>query len=299
MQPKPSAVQPPLDPRFEDIWRDHRPYLLGPAARMLRDAGEGEDIVQEAFSRLSRAGLDDIDDVRGWLAVVVRRLCLDRIGSAHARRELAPASDVMEAVLATRVGLDPDADPADRVTLDDQIQLALAIVLDRLSPAERSAFVLHDVFGFPFAAVADIVGRSATACRQLASRARRAIRSELPPRQDDDHVEPHQILTERFIAACAGGDLDALLAILEPDVVGEATLVDGARLGRNVGADAVASGALRFFGPRSGTTLIPVPARDEPCIVAVGHDGVFAVVTMETSDDRAIRHITSRVKRPR
>lgn len=114
--------------------------------------------------------------------------------------------------------------PADRATLDDEIQLALAMVLDRLTPAERTAFVLHDVFGFPFEAVGAIVGRTDAACRQLASRARRSIRAGDVGGYGDVEITRQRILTERFIAACAGGDITELMAVLDPDVVGVATL---------------------------------------------------------------------------
>src|SRR5213595_2385467 len=163
-----------VDPRFDAAWREDRGRMLGLARRMLGDAAEAEDVVQEAFGRLARVDLDELEDVHGWLAVVVRRLCLDRIRSARVRHESTTLGSLPDGVIS----LPPElaADPADRITLDDQVQLALAVVLDRLSPAERTAFVLHDIFGFPYAAVGEIVGRSTAACRQLASRARRAIR---------------------------------------------------------------------------------------------------------------------------
>src|SRR5262245_60157670 len=148
---------------------------------MLGDRVEAEDVVQEAFARLHRVEDGDIDDVRAWMTVVVRRLCIDRIRSARQRRELpVDANDELTLDTAERAPLFREGgsdDPADRVTLDDEVQLALAVVLDRLTPAERTSYVLHEVFGYPFDAVAEIVGRTPSACRQLASRARRAIRS--------------------------------------------------------------------------------------------------------------------------
>ena len=128
---------------------------------MLHGRSDAEDVVQEAFSRLARANVDEIDDLRGWLTVVVRRVCLDYLSSAHTRHESTPGYLTDDGTQA--LGQRP-ADPADRVTLDDQVQLALALVLDRLSPAERTAFVLHDVFGFPFDAVGELVGRTPTTC---------------------------------------------------------------------------------------------------------------------------------------
>src|SRR5205823_4555438 len=152
----------------------------------------------------------------GWLAVVARRLCLTRLRAAHVRHE---AVGVEAQIVA-------DADPIDRVTLDDEVQAALAVVLDALTPAERTAFVLHDVFGFPFDAVAAIVGRTPAAVRQLASRARRAIRrDQLPSAAAFSDTREHDIAVERFIAACAGGDIGALVAVLDPDVDGHAELL--------------------------------------------------------------------------
>src|SRR5689334_19911499 len=158
------------DRDFDVAWRTYRPRLVAQAARTLHDHAAAEDVVQEAFRRLSAVPVDEIADTGGWLSVVVRRLCLNRLHSAFARHE-GPVGATFALDIA-------EADPADRVTLDDEVQLALAVVLDRLTPPERTAFVLHDVFGFPFGAVGAIVGRTPVACRQLASRARRSIRAE-------------------------------------------------------------------------------------------------------------------------
>jgi len=184
--------------------------MLGLARRTLGDTTEAEDVVQEAFGRLARVDLDELEDVMGWLAVVVRRLCLDRIRSAHFQHESVTLASLPDGVIS----LPPElaADPADRITLDDQVQLALAVVLDRLTPAERTSFVLHDIFGFPYAAVGETVGRWTAACRQLASRARRAIREGSDGRRDDIRRadienEQHRAVSERFIEACAGGDI--------------------------------------------------------------------------------------------
>ena len=228
---------------------------------MLHGGAEAEDVVQEAFGRLARVDVDEIDDLRGWLMVVVRRICLDHLSSAHARRESAPGwlADGDVPLLGQEPG-----DPADRVTLDDEVQLALALVLDRLTPAERTAFVLHDVFGFPFDAVGEIVGRTPTACRQLASRARRSIRTGDRRGQTDDEITRHQILTERFIAACAGGDITELMAVLDPDVVGEATLEGVGPFVRLEGRPAVAKRIFELFGPGTSRQLLPFPSRARP-----------------------------------
>src|SRR5947209_1423779 len=165
---------------------------------MLGSVTDAEDAVQEGFARLLRADIDSIDDVRGWLVVVVSRLCLDQLRSARVRRtDTTAAPDVVPST----------PDPADRMTLDDDIRLALAVVLEHLSPAERSVFILHDVFQFSFETVGAIVGRSPSACRQLASRARRRLETEVGPGRFVVEQSEQRVVTERFIAACAGGDL--------------------------------------------------------------------------------------------
>ena len=167
----------PTDAQFTDAWRVHRPYLVDLAFGMLADIGAAEDAVQEAFSRLARSDFERIEDQRGWLIVVTSRICLDQIQSARSRRERAHESSTIEFAgpAATRAAF---VDPADRVTLDDEIRLALLVVLERLSPAERVVFVLHDIFQMPFDTIAESVGRPAPTCRQLARRARLKIRSE-------------------------------------------------------------------------------------------------------------------------
>ncbi|MGH9246446.1 MAG: sigma-70 family RNA polymerase sigma factor [Acidimicrobiales bacterium] len=288
------APRPPTDSRLDGVWRANRGYLVGMASRMLADPAEAEDVVQEAFGRLARVDLDDIDDVRGWLAVVVRRLCLDRIRSAHARRVsvagLAFADGALEAPG------DGTKDPAERVTLDEWVQLALTIVLDRLTPAERTAFVLHDVFGYPFAAVGEIVGRTPTACRQLASRARRSIRAGAQPVPPEAEPTEGRILAERFVAACAGGDMDELLAVLDPDIVGEVMVLGRGPLVRVEGRAAVAQRALRFLGPDNDWVLVPVPLEHEPGIIAFAQGRVRALMRLEVSNGR-VRHISSFLRR--
>lgn len=280
-------VMPPRSPigdsRFDDIWRGDRAYLLERAARMLGDRTEAEDVVQEAFGRLARVDIDEIADVRGWLAVVVRRLCLDRIRSAHSRRESAVGGMLADGSIPLRPG--SDGDPADRITLDEQVQLALAVVLDRLTPAERTAFVLHDVFGFEFNEIAEIVGRTPVACRQLASRARRSIRSGDVSVEPDVEAARSRLLAERFIAACAGGDISALMEVLAPDVVGEATLFGHGPIARLEGRPAVAQRLLGMFGPGTDSILVPLPVERAPGVVVFSHHRLAAVVRLDEADD--------------
>lgn len=162
------------DEKIIQAYADHRPYLVDLAFRMLDDVfGAAEDVVQDAFSRLMSADFGQIEDERGWLIVVTSRLCLDQIRSARSRRERAHDSSEIEFIAPpARTRL---ADPADRVTFDDGVRLALLVMLQRLSPAERVVFVLHDIFQMPFDTVAETVGRAAPSCRQLAARARHKL----------------------------------------------------------------------------------------------------------------------------
>jgi RNA polymerase sigma-70 factor, ECF subfamily len=189
-----------------------RPRLLRLAYSELGDLGEAEDVVQEAWLRLERAGADSIDDLDAWLTTVVGRLALDALRSARARRETYVGPWLPEPVVSSAA-----EDPADRVTLDESVSYALLAVLEQLSPAERAAFVLHDIFEVPFGEVAEVVGRTPEAVRQLASRARRHV-AERRPRFEASPDE-HDRAVRAFAHAVAEGDFDCLLAALDPDVV--------------------------------------------------------------------------------
>ena len=152
--------------QIAEAWRRHRPYLVNLAYQMLGDIGDAEDVAQEAFLRLARADFDAIDDIRAWLTVVTGRLCLDQVRSARARYERPGDIDPEVAALNQSGRLDP----ADRVTLDDEVRTALLEVLRRLSPAERVSFVLHDVLAVPFDEIAETVGRPVGTCRQHGQR---------------------------------------------------------------------------------------------------------------------------------
>jgi RNA polymerase sigma-70 factor (ECF subfamily) len=288
MNPDPRPPERSAGRTLDDVWRDERDHLHAIAARMLHDPAEADDVVQEAFGRLLRVDLDEIDDTRAWLTVVVRRLCLTRLASAYNRREsvagAAPPDEGPGGVSGAAIG---EGDPADRVTLDDQVQHALAVVLDRLSPAERTSFVLHDIFGFRFAEIGEIVGRTATACRQLASRARRTVRSSPPSsiassagRASDEHRR----LVERFVAACNAGDVAGLVEVLDPDVRGETVTLAGQRLGHGEGATHVARRSMLFLGPESGTVLVPLLGESGVDIVAIYPDGTRGVFVLEIAE---------------
>jgi RNA polymerase sigma-70 factor, ECF subfamily len=263
-------------------WQENRRLLLDVAYRMLGSLTDAEDVVQEAFARLMREDLHDIEDVRGWLVVVVTRLCLDQLRSARVRREAYIGPWLPEPVFDV-AGDDPD--PAARVTLDDSVRMALLIVLEELSPAERAAFVLHDVFGFSFEAVGSIVGRSAAACRQQASRARRRVQAQTSPaRFQVDRVELGRVV-EQFIRASTGGDLDALLRVLDPQVAGwtDTDGAPGAPRTAVVGRERVANTLLGFLRQRK-VTLAAMRINGEPGAVARTGDGIIAVLAFEVRD---------------
>ena len=201
----------------------------------------------------------EIQDERGWLIVVTSRLCLDQIKSARSRRERAHDASEIEFLAPPPSRL---ADPADRVTFDDGVRLALLVVLQQLSPAERVAFVLHDIFRLPFDAVAETVGRSPAACRQLASRARQQIAAGPGNARFDIASAEHRLVTEKFIAACSTGDL-GLLEVLAPNAWGNVDLGPGVReVGVIREADRVAQNLLRFWG--HGATLVSLPSAVSP-----------------------------------
>ena len=262
-------------PAVEAAWRAHRPYLVNLAYQMLGDVGEAEDVAQEAFLRLSRTEPAQIDDVRAWLTVVAGRLCLDLMRSARARHEHADESGALDATRSR------GPDPADRITLDDEVRTALLEVLRRLSPGERVAFVLHDVFQMPFEEIAEAVGRPVGTCRQLARRARSKFSGASPRVSDVSGVE-HQLVTDRFITACANGDLASLTAVLDPTVWGVATFLgDPAPPPQiNHGRDLVGRNLLRFLA--RGTLVTGVVG--EPVVFAFADRRLVAVLVLTVRD---------------
>ena len=252
--------------KISQAYADHRPYLVDLAFRILGDIGAAEDVVQDAFSRLMRADLGEIEDERGWLIVVTSRLSLDQIRSARARRERAHDSAEIEFIVPpAQAAL---ADPANRVTFDDSVRLALLVVLQQLTPAERVIFVLHDIFQIPFGTVAETVGRTTSSCRQLARRARQKITASQGGTRFDIASAEDRLVTQKFIAACANGDLSGLLEVLAPDAWGDVDLGPGASTVPAVvtGAERVARNLLRFWG--QGATLVSQPVGGQPAVLA-------------------------------
>ncbi len=281
----PTADPPPPgrdDPVVDALWKAHRRRMLDIAFRILLDLGDAEDAVQEAFSRLARADVAAIDDPEAWLVVVTSRLCVDRL-----RTRRRHPTDSLDLADATGDPVNPAAvDPVDQVTLVDNVTLAMHAVLERLSPSERTSFVLHDVFQYPFEEVAMIVGRSPAACRQLASRARRALRADSSVGRFPVDVALQQQVSERFIEASAGGDLEALVALLDPAVEGISDVVPGVV----TGASEVAAGILRYFGPPASPTLLYLPVGDQLGIVALRERKVLALVLL-TIDNGLVAHV--------
>jgi RNA polymerase sigma-70 factor (ECF subfamily) len=201
---------------------------------------EVDDAVQEAWLRLSRADTAGIDNLGGWLTTVVARVCLDMLRSRQSRREEPFTPEAPEPIATGTRGSSPEQE----ALLADSVGLALLVVLDRLTPAERLAFVLHDMFAVPFEEIAPIVGRSAEAARQLASRARRRVRGGGAP--DPDLVRQREVV-EAFIAALRGGDFEGLLAVLDPDLVVRADMPVPAGAPREIrGAAVWAKGAIAY-----------------------------------------------------
>lgn len=223
-----------------------RPHLRGVAYRMLGSISEAEDAVQEAWVRLDRRDPGGTDDLRGWLTVVVGRICLDMLRTRKARREDYAGSWLPEPIVTSALDESPERD----AVMSDSVGIALLVVLETLTPAERLAFVLHDVFAVSFDEIADVVGKTPAATRQLASRARRRVR-EGAPSPDADVVVQRRVV-DAFLAAARAGDFDALLKVLDPDVVirmdggGAGPLARSPIVGAGQVAREILSGGARF-----------------------------------------------------
>jgi RNA polymerase sigma factor (sigma-70 family) len=241
--------------RLVDQFETHRAHLRAVAYRMLGSMGEADDAVQEAWLRFSRSGTAGVENVGGWLTTIVSRVCLDMLRSRRSRREASweePDVRMPDPI----VGREDRIDPEQEALLGDSVGLALLVVLQSLSPAERLAFVLHDMFGVPFGEIGTIVGRSPTAARQLASRARRRVRGTAAV-PDPDPARQRQVV-DAFLAASREGDFEALLAVLDEDVVLRADYGNAGASRLIRGARAVAGGALAFsrFAPFARPALV-------------------------------------------
>jgi len=197
-----------------DRFEEHRAHLRAVAYRMLGSLAEADDAVQDTWLRLSRAEAGEVENLRGWLTTITARVCLNMLRSRNRRREEPLGVHVPDPVLSARGGLQPE----EEALLADSVGLALQVVLDTLTPAERLAFVLHDMFELPFEEIAPMVGRTPAAARQLASRARRRVNGAEIPAPDPDLGRQREVVGA-FFAAARRGDFDALVAVLDPGVV--------------------------------------------------------------------------------
>ena len=271
------------DSAIAAIWQAHRGHLLDVAYRMLGSVSDAEDIVQEAFTRLLHADLDEIDDVRGWLVVVTSRLCLDQLRSARVRHEAYVGPWLPDPIIPAGDALGPE----ERVTLDDTVRTALLLVLERLSPAERVAFILHDVFQYSFDDIARVTKRTPAACRQLASRARQHVQNEGATLRASIDPEEARRVTDRFIAAASSGNLGALLEVLDPEAAGwtdSGGFVPAPR-DRVVGASNVAQ-RLLWWLKAFGVTLLPMPVNGGPGAIAIQEGDVMAAIAIDIADGR-------------
>jgi RNA polymerase sigma-70 factor (ECF subfamily) len=263
--------------RFES----NRPRLRAVAYRMLGSVSEADDAVQEAWLRLSRSDASAVENLEGWLTTVVARVSLDILRSRKARHEEPLQGHVPEPV----VSREDEADPEHEALLADSVGLAMLVVLDNLAPAERLAFVLHDMFAVPFDEIASIVERSPDAARQLASRARRRVRGSAPV--PDPNLDRQREVVDAFLAAARDGDFDALVAVLDPDVVLRADRGPARPGSVEVhGAEEVARRALSFarLAPAARPALVNGAAG---FVVAPG-GRPFAVVGFTVTDGKVV-----------
>jgi RNA polymerase sigma factor (sigma-70 family) len=265
-----------LAERFEGS----RPKLRAVAYRMLGSLSEADDAVQEAWLRLSRSDASRIENLSAWLMTVVGRVCLDMLRSRRSRREEPLGGRVPDPLVDPLDGIDPEHE----ALLADSVGLALLVVLETLSPPERLAFVLHDIFAVPFDEIAPIVDRSPEAARQLASRARRRVRAERTV--PDADLETQREVAEAFLAAHRDGDFDRLVALLDPDVVLRADFGPDRGLQALRGAAAVAGQALGFA--RLGLDYRPALINGVVGGVAFVHGQPFSIGAITVRNGRIV-----------
>jgi RNA polymerase sigma-70 factor (ECF subfamily) len=273
---------------LSERFKANRERLRAVAYRMLGSLSDAEDAVQEAWIRLNGADAAAVDNLAGWLTTVVARICLDMLRARNSRRETALDSDAREAQLAHDAAIDPEQE----ALLADSVGVALMVVLQKLDPAERIAFVLHDMFDLPFDEIAPIVQRSPDAARQLASRARRRVRESTAP---DSDAARERAIVDAFLAAAREGNLQGLLAVLDPDVVVHA---DAAAM--RLGARAETRGAATIAAYFSGRAQAARPALIDGSLgIVVAPRGRLFVVLRLTFKDGKITAIDSIADRER
>lgn len=266
-----------------EVFDAHRGYLFGVAYRMLASAADAEDIVQEAYLRWSSQSRDDIAEPRGFLTTVVVRLCLDELRSARARRESYVGPWLPEPLLVS------DDDPAAVAELSDSLSLAFLVVLEELAPAERAAFLLHDVFDYGYREIAEILDRQEPACRQLVSRARHRV-GDRQQRFDADRAQGRE-LAERFLVACSTGDVGQLMAVLAEDVI---VWTDGGGLAKAARRPIYGSDKSARFLIAIAQTVPPSSQvrhallNGQPGLLIVDADGVSTAIVLDIIDGRVV-----------
>jgi RNA polymerase sigma-70 factor (ECF subfamily) len=266
------------DQALADRFDRERPRLRAVAYRILGSLSEADDAVQEAWLRLQRTGVEEIDNLDGWLTTVVARICLNVLRTRSRHREEPLEGFVAEPLVSQATGEDPEYE----ALLSDAVGVALQVVLETLAPPERLAFVLHDMFAVPFDEIATLIERSPQAARQLASRARQRVQDTATV--PDVDMRAQRALVDAFFAASRDGDLDALIAVLDPDVVIRSHHRE--RVTEMRGAERVARGALEFsgFAPFVRPALINGAAG----VVAFDGDDPFALLAFTVQDGRAV-----------
>ena len=281
-----------------------RPYLRRVALRMLGAGDDADDAVQEAWLRLTRTGGDGIEDLRAWLTTVTSRVCLDMLRMRRAGREV-PVEINLDDLLASAALIDAQKGtptPEAEVLLAESVGLALHIVMDSLTPAERVAFVLHDIFDLPFDQIADVLGRSTDAVKMLASRARRRVR--VVPREANAGDGDDRAVVDAFLAAAGSGDLSALLALLAPDAELRAFNREGVSVVQGPAKIAARAGRARA-GAAAGAVLRPITVRGAAGVLILVHnrpvtimaftvrDGLVAEIRAVTDPDRLAQLVPS------
>ncbi len=263
--------------RFEE----HRTHLRAVAYRMLGSLAEADDAVQDAWVRASRAEISEVENIGGWLTTVVARICLNKLRSRKMRREVSLEVHIPDPVVSP-VG---ELRPEDEVLLADSVGLALLVVLDALAPAERLAFVLHDMFDLPFEEIGPMVGRSPTAARQLASRARRRVRGAEVP---DPDLARQRSVVAAFLLAARGGDFEALVALLHPDAVLRADFGPGRPAASRVVRGAAAVARQARLGANPAALLHPALINGAAGVVVTLEGRPHVVMAFTVVNDQVV-----------